>query len=142
MPSSPPQKVIKLDTSSPNAESDVNAPLDEETSENQAIKSAVPDLCQIIAILMKDRGALMKKQAQAHEDVLKQILTLSKEDQKRFERPLATSSSITAKTAVASNQVTGMIDEVRKKLVGANLGSLLIPMDREFCTPATEASGE
>ncbi|KAL9023365.1 MAG: hypothetical protein Q9196_007247 [Gyalolechia fulgens] len=142
MPSSPTQKVTKLETGSPNAGSDIHTPLDEETSENQAIKSAIPDLCQIIAILMKDQGRLMKGQAQAHEDLLKQVLTLPGEDQKRFQRPLVKSGNILAETAAASIQVTEMVDGIRKKLVDANLGSLLIPMDREYCTLATETSEE
>ncbi|KAL8938643.1 MAG: hypothetical protein Q9216_003791 [Gyalolechia sp. 2 TL-2023] len=142
MSNPPPRNVINVDNSSPTAEPNVNTPLDEETAGNQAIRSAIPDLCQIIAILMKDQGVLMKKQAQAQEEVLRQILTLPKGEQHRFERPLATSTNITAKTAAGSSKVTGMIDDVRKKLVDVGLGGLLGPMNREFCTSATEALEE
>lgn len=142
MPTSLNQKAVKLDTISGRAGPDVNTPLNEESAEIQAIKSAIPDLCQIIAILMKDQGALMKKQAQAHEDLLRQVLTLPQVMQERFQRPIAEGTQTLVKTAVGSNKVRGMIDDVRKKLIDANLGSLLIPMDREFCTPTTEVEEE
>lgn len=139
MPSSPPPKNIKVEAHSPSPELDPQTALEEEIAENQVMRRVIPDLSQAVAVLMKDRGALMDKQARAHEELLKQIMTLPKEDQERFERPLAKSSSVMNKTAATDNQVTGLVDEVRRRLIEMGLGGLLVAMDREFCIPIAEA---
>ncbi|KAL8716921.1 MAG: hypothetical protein Q9225_005785 [Loekoesia sp. 1 TL-2023] len=142
MPSPPPPKNIKLEARSPSPEPDPQRALDEVIAENQVMRGVIPDLSQAVAVLMKDRGALMNKQARAHEDLLKQIMTLPRDDQERFERPLAESSKVMNKTASTDKQVTELVDNVRAKLIEMGLGSLLVAMDREFCIPIAESPEE
>ncbi|KAI4261850.1 MAG: hypothetical protein L6R42_002960 [Xanthoria sp. 1 TBL-2021] len=137
-PSSPQEtKAIKLDTdSTTTTAADTSTVMTDLVAENQALRSAVQDMANVVSSVMASNKDLRFQRNQLHDSLYHKIVKLPAEFQDVLMKPFANSTEGHEESRHAEEQAKMSMYAVRTKMIEMGNGGLLTAWDRDFCSSA------
>ncbi|KAL8995816.1 MAG: hypothetical protein Q9169_004536 [Polycauliona sp. 2 TL-2023] len=136
-PASPPQesKAIRLDTVTKTAgTTDTSKVMTDLTAENQALRSAVQDMANVVSTVMASNADLRVQRHQLHDSLFNKILKLPEKQQETILKSFGNSTLLFEESRHTEEQARMTMYAVRAKLIALGYGGLLTAWDREFCS--------
>lgn len=136
--SDPPQqesKAIKLDAETPmSTAADTSTVLTDLTAENQALRSAVQEMANVVSSVMASNADLRTQRTQLHDSLFHKIIRLPVQFQGAFMKAFNQSTEGFEGSIQAEEEATMSMYAVRKKMINVGHGGLLTAWDRDFCS--------
>ncbi|KAL8856595.1 MAG: hypothetical protein Q9178_006824 [Gyalolechia marmorata] len=136
-PTLPPEanKAAKLDTDTRLiTAADTPTIMTDIVAENQALRSAVQDLAEVVSTLMTSNVFLRANRLSLHDSLFDKILKLPAEWHDFLLRPFATSTQGFQEIRHGEEQARMAIAAIRAKMIEMGQGGLLTAWDRDVCT--------
>lgn len=136
--SDPPQqesKAIKLDAETPmSTAADTSTVLTDLTAENQALRSAVQEMANVVSSVMASNADLRTQRTQLHDSLFHKMLRLPVQFQDAFMKAFNHSTEGFEGSLQAEEEAKMAMYAVRKKMINVGHGGLLTAWDRDFCS--------
>lgn len=136
--SDPPQqesKAIKLDAETPmSTAADTSTVLTDLTAENQALRSAVQEMANVVSSVMASNADLRTQRTQLHDSLFHKMLRLPVQFQDAFMKAFNHSTEGFEGSLQAEGEAKMAMYAVRKKMINVGHGGLLTAWDRDFCS--------
>ncbi|KAL8780725.1 MAG: hypothetical protein Q9213_006338 [Squamulea squamosa] len=123
---------LNIDTSkTPNI--DTSKVMTDLVAENQALRSAIQDMAQVVSTAMASNATIRARRHQLHDSLFMKILKLPEEWHDLLLKPFSTSTQGFQDTRDDEERARMLMYAIRAKLVEIGHGGLLTSWDRDFC---------
>ncbi|KAL8769375.1 MAG: hypothetical protein Q9209_004602 [Squamulea sp. 1 TL-2023] len=132
-PSTIKEAKLNIDTSTAPA-IDTSKVMTDLVAENQALRSAIQDMAQVISTAMASNATIRVSRHQLHDSLFMKILKLPEEWHDLLLKPFSISTQGFLDTRDDEERARMLMYAIRAKLVEIGHGGLLTSWDRDFCT--------